>query len=179
MKNIFLLWLTLFIGTALNAQPSITSFLGIPVDGSKPDMISSLVSKGFAYDSIHDQLIGQYCGSDVYVMPVTNNGRVYRIYVQDRAICRAADIKARFNGLCRKFGQDSDYSADNQSTEIAPSVDIASQIKYHDKVFRASYYQHGDKSNPVWFMITERYGRYYISMYFDNLRNLPDDSEQI
>ena len=41
----------LTISTILYAQKDVTQFLGIPVDGSKSEMIQKLKAKGYRYNS--------------------------------------------------------------------------------------------------------------------------------
>lgn len=67
---------------SMYAQSDVTKFLGIPVDGFKPDMIRALKAKGFV-SSITDKdiLEGEFNGTQVNVYTATNNNKVYRIMV--------------------------------------------------------------------------------------------------
>ncbi len=47
MKRIFLLVVLLTTSISLFAQKDVTKFMGIPVDGLKPEMIQNLKEKGF------------------------------------------------------------------------------------------------------------------------------------
>ena len=71
-----LLFLSLFSFLTISAQRDVTKFLGIPVDGSKTDMIQKLKSKGFDYISKSDMLTGQFNDYNVEISIVTNNNRV-------------------------------------------------------------------------------------------------------
>ena len=84
----------------LSAQQDITTFLGIPIDGFKPDMITKLKSKGF---SGQDILTGEFNGTNVNLHIVTNNNKVYRIMLADENGLNESDIKIRFNNLCQQF----------------------------------------------------------------------------
>lgn len=47
MKKLLLLAAVLMLSIAMNAQEDVTKFLGIPVDGTKSEMIKKLLKKGF------------------------------------------------------------------------------------------------------------------------------------
>lgn len=80
MKKLFTLTFLLLLSVAAWAQKDVTRFLGIPVDGTKSEMIRKLKEKGFrssSYDS--DILEGEFNGRDVSIHVATNNNKVYRI----------------------------------------------------------------------------------------------------
>ena len=84
MKKILSLAVLLVFSLAMYAQKDVTKFLGIPVDGTKSEMIKKLKEKGFTstlYDK--DVLEGEFNGVDVNISVVTNNNKVYRIFVAD------------------------------------------------------------------------------------------------
>ena len=101
MKKLALIITTLLFSVSVFAQEDVTKFLGIPIDGFKPEMIKKLKAKGFVehpYSS--DVLVGEFNGRDVEVSVVTNNNKVYRIFLRDRYASSETDIKIRFNTLC-------------------------------------------------------------------------------
>ena len=54
MKKLLFAAMMMLFATTANAQKDITKFLGIPIDGTKAEMIQKLKAKGFtskAYDS--------------------------------------------------------------------------------------------------------------------------------
>ena len=51
-------------------------FMGIPVDGTKSEMISKLRGKGFSYNRNTDELSGRFNGRNVILKVVENNGKV-------------------------------------------------------------------------------------------------------
>ena len=101
---------------AQETQNDVTTFLGIPVDGYKPQMIQKLKSKGFVIEQGVDALTGEFNGTNVNVFIVTNNNKVYRIMLCDAITQDEANIKIRFNKLVSQFEKnpryitDSDYS---------------------------------------------------------------------
>ena len=68
MKKLLSLVLLLACSAVSYAQNEVTQFLGIPVDGSKSEMIQKLKAKGFRYDSELDCLKGEFNGRDSYIL---------------------------------------------------------------------------------------------------------------
>lgn len=228
MKKFLLLMLMLVSMTAAAQKKDVTKFLGIPVDGTKAEMIQKLKAKGFQYNSAKDYLTGEFNGHDVNVYVGTNNNKVWRIMVCDANECSETDIKIRFNNLCSQFAKnDQKYMPLNlgeKDYKIPEDEDISYEMSIHNKRYDASYcqsldpeyidtlavqqelrtrilqkYTQEELDNPtekqqeeiqntiqqesmkfvfemvekklVWFMISENYGSYYITMFYDNEYN--------
>ena len=217
MKKILLFLVLCFISIFSMAQTDVTKFLGIPVDGSKSEMIRKLKTKGFKQSpDVADVLIGKFNGIDVNVYIVTNNDKVCRIAVYDKNTMNETDIRIRFNVSCEKFKNNSKYcSLSEEEPKIKEDENISYEMSVHNKRYEADFYQILDttttnykeefkylvlskytkeqivseeilqdiykmKNNyvrdkvtkkPVWFMICEYYGKYYIAMFYDNEYN--------
>ena len=169
---------------ALYAQDSVvTRFLGIPVDGTKAEMIRKLKAKGFtssAYDS--NTMKWEFKGRNVNIAVVTNNNKVWRIMVSDENDLGEADIKIRFNELCAQFERNSRYRALSLDQSLSDSEEIGYGIRLYNKRYEAVFYQKesadadlslSDYMRSVWFMIGEglRYNKFKILMYYDNEYN--------
>lgn len=142
MKRLLTLSMLFVCVTALFAQNDVTKFLGIPVDGSKSEMIQKLKAKGFRYDREMDCLEGEFNGRNSYIFVATNNDKVYRIMVKDATSSNETNIKIRFNTLCRQFGNNKKYqSASSESYIIPEDEDIAYNMSINDKRYQASYFQ--------------------------------------
>lgn len=148
-KKLFFVLLVLFgITLSLSAQThdnqqkstSVTKFLGIPIDGTKKEMIQKLINKGYEYDSNYDCLEGEFNGYKVKLHVVTNNNKVYRILVEDARYISETDIKIRFNRLCKQFSNNERYIS-LKNYEIPDEEDISYEITVHNKRYEASYYQ--------------------------------------
>ena len=220
MKKLLSIAVLLFTSLSLFAQSDVTKFLGIPVDGFKPDMIRALKEKGFV-SSITDKdiLEGEFNGTQVNVYIATNNNKVYRIMVYDAKTMGETDIKIRFNRLCDQFSNNKNYiELDEDGQKIPDDENIRYEISVHDKRYEAIFYQVPNTTDtlalqndmkafaltkyseeqlanptpeiqedivkmafdftmqrmtmkPVWFMISEHYGKYYITMFYDNEYN--------
>ncbi len=124
-------------------QQEVTKFLGIPVDGSKAEMIRKLKEKGFTPSPLRgDVLEGEFNGAEVNVYVATNNNKVWRIMVADKNHVGGTDIKIRFNNLCRQFQENEKYlSASLSGFTIPADEDIDYEITVHDKRYEAVYAQ--------------------------------------
>ena len=72
----------LICSIALHAQNDVTRFLGIPVDGTKYEMIQKLKAKGFQSTPFDkDVLTGEFNGTDVNIYVVTTNNKVGQSWV--------------------------------------------------------------------------------------------------
>lgn len=223
MKIFLVTFIQLLLSVSVNAQKDITQFLGIPIDGYKPEMIKKLKDKGFVVStSKKDALVGEFNGTKVNIYIVTNNNKVCRIMVSDVNMIDEGDIKIKFNNLCKQFQNNKKYmsaSLSDSSYTISGDEDISYEISVNSKRYQAAFYQLPTKeldsmvlkkevnelflkkytqeqiSNPteetknnmlkdaysymidrfskkvVWFMINELYGKYYISMFYDNEYN--------
>lgn len=141
MKKLLTLITIAVISFSVNAQKDVTTFLGIPVDGTKAEMIQKLKAKGFtstSYDK--DILEGEFNGTKVDVHIGTNGNKVYRIMVADANTTNESNIRIRFNNLCRQFEKNGKYYAiENQ--EIPDDEDISTQMSIYSKRYEASFFQ--------------------------------------
>ncbi len=199
------------------AQQDVTQFLGIPIDGSKPEMVRKLKEKGFRDDPVTNALVGDFNGTKVNLLVVTNNNKVCRIMVADANQVDERAIQIRFNRLCEQFANNPKYVS-LQDYKILENEDISYEIAVNKKRYEAIFYQRstvtdtvtikekiqsiilskytkeqlanpteeirseiiklsmeyvmeGYSKRPVWFMISDYYGKYYITMFYDNEYN--------
>ena len=216
MKNLLLSVALMIVSISSYAQEKdVTKFLGIPIDGTKSEMIAKLKGKGFTQVNYDQNIIleGEFNGREVYIFVVTNNRKVYRIMVADKNRISETDIKIRFNILCQQFSNNDKYLSLGDHT-IPENEDISNKIllgkryqasyyqvdkefiaksllgKYtkeqlentdslniEDQIYIAEAYQNGSAHKQVWFMITEDLGKYYISIYYDNVLNMANGDD--
>lgn len=196
------------------AQKDVTQFLGIPVDGSKSEMIQKLKDKGYTISPYKkDVLVGEFNGIEVNIHIATNNNKVCRIMVADANTIGETEIKIRFNKLLQQFNNNIKYLSLPDSTmskyNIPEDEDISYELSVKNKRYEAVFFQKTadydslatemsillkkgtlteadterlsvilkkitDSNNfkkIVWFMISELYGKYSITMYYDNEYN--------
>jgi len=219
-KNLVIFFIIQISTISLYSQKDVTQFLGIPVDGTKQEMIKKLRDKGFSIDQNYkDVLVGEFNGINVELHIVTNNNKVCRIMVCDANTMSERDIKIRFNILCQQFQDNKKYiPASLMGYELSISENISYEMTVNKKRYEAIFYQlpayldtiafakeiqdillskytKEQLSNPteelqtelaikwslyalekyskkaVWFMISEIFGKYYITMFYDNEYN--------
>ncbi|MBQ7964425.1 MAG: hypothetical protein IJ288_07665 [Alistipes sp.] len=143
MKKLSMLVVLLTMALTTFAQEKdVTKFLGIPVDGTKAEMIAKLKEKGFTQVDYDGDIVleGEFNGQDVYVLVVTNNRKVYRIMVADKNELGEIDIKIRFNKLCQQFSENDKYLPLDDFT-IPENEDISDKILLYNKRYQAAFYQ--------------------------------------
>lgn len=218
MRRILSVAILLVISVSLFAQKDVTKFMGIPIDGFKPEMIQKLKEKGFVSSASDKNILeGEFNGSQVTIHVVTTNNKVSRIGISDVNYVDETDIRIRFNRLCQQFKSNSQYTSLDDYT-IPEDEDISYEMKVNNKRYEAVFYQnpvitdsiamanelkeillqkYSEKElenptediktditkmgvsyamdliskKPVWFIISDFYGKYYITMFYDNEYN--------
>jgi hypothetical protein len=146
LKHLHLALLILIFPVKLFAQKDVTQFLGIPIDGYKPEMIKKLKEKGFKSSPTNKEiLIGEFNGSDVDIHIVTNNNKVCRIMVADAVNSSEGDSKIRVNKLCQQFHSNTRYISISDSAiskyYISESEDISFEMSVNQKRYEAVFFQ--------------------------------------
>ena len=218
MRRILSVAILLVISVSLFAQKDVTKFMGIPIDGFKPEMIQKLKEKGFVSSASDKNILeGEFNGSQVTIHVVTTNNKVSRIGISDVNYVDETDIRIRFNRLCQQFKSNSKYTSLDDYI-IPEDEDISYEMKVNNKRYEAVFYQnpvitdsiamanelkeillqkYSEKElenptediktditkmgvsyamdliskKPVWFIISDFYGKYYITMFYDNEYN--------
>ncbi len=174
----------LVLSISMYAQREVTKFLGIPVDGTKSEMIQKLKAKGFEEIPGSDgALSGEFNGSEVILYVHTNNNKVWRIALMDLYVVDEAKIKVRFNRLCHQFSNNPKYvPAYDEDFILSDDYDISYEISVHQKQIEASFFQKASmieddedlEKRGVWFVIAKdesNYGKYRIFMFYENRDN--------
>jgi hypothetical protein len=173
MKKISVFVLTLVFFFNLFAQKNVTTFLGIPIDGTSKDMIQKLKDKGFTYSHKEDALLGLFNGETVAIDIHTQGDKVWRLVIEDMTTRSEEQIIARFNALVKQFEDDSNYMPYEARQSIRQDENLAYDMSERGLIYRAGFYQKGDSwrikdERFVWFMIVKIYSRYKIVMYYEN-----------
>lgn len=114
-------------------------FLGIPVDGSKEDMIKALKSKGFKYDEQEDYLSGRFNGKDVEVMISTNHDLVDRVFVSYVTVDESQIIN-QYNTLLKQFKNNSKYIELVDNKPIDEKENISYEMTIHHNDYQAAFW---------------------------------------
>ena len=174
-KTMSILFLLLLSISVCAQQKDVTRFLDIPIDGSKSEMICKLKAKGFEsnpYDK--ETLTGEFNGVDVNVHVVTNNNKVYRIFVADAVSQSVGDIVVRFNNLCRQFENNGKYAYFEDFT-ISDDEDVRYEMTVNNKRYEAIYYQVPSDTaaliNEIRTSVMKNYTEEQISKFTDEQKN--------
>lgn len=223
LLTILLLILSTLLAAAQSNNAGTLKFMGIPIDGTKKNMITQLKAKGFWYDTYNHCLKGQFNGKDVMIYVVTNHNVVDRIYVA-YPLESESQVITEYNILLDQFNRNKKYIANENNEMIPADEDLSYEMTVRNKKYGASFFyvspdlfseeeidqihQLNDKmtgmsfeeiqameqamSDPlqinmtqwmsllygnVWFTIHERYGKYQIGIYYDNLKNRPNGED--
>ncbi len=109
-------------------------------------MVKKLKNKGFRYNVTKECLEGEFNGRDVELHLVSNNNKVYRVFIKDAIGVDESEIKVRFNRLCNQFKKNEKYIPANfeGKYELNENEDISYEMLVHKKRYEASYYQLGE-----------------------------------
>jgi len=146
MKKLFSIAVLCMLFSAACAQSDVTTFLGIPVDGTKTEMIQKLMAKGYTAIPNEEDMIamsGIFNGEPVYIyVNVNNNNEVFSINIIDCNGRNEKDIKNRFNFLCGQFDDNEKYERSVKDEYYIPKKEkITRGMVKREKVYGASYYQ--------------------------------------
>ncbi len=164
--------------TSFAQQKDVTSFLGIPVDGTVLSMKQKLVSKGFVPKKVgtYEFLEGEFNGTDVHVHIGTNNNKVYRIMLADKNTVDEAQIKIRFNNLVSQFENNKRYISLGKYT-LSDEEDISYEMTVHNKDYEAAFYQVPNMEKADTLALQEKVRNELLSKYTE--AELKNPSEEI
>lgn len=108
MKKILFI-LIMCIAALTACKQNTIKFLGIPVDGTKQEMMEQLQTKGFKYDSVNDCLIGEFNGMESNIFFATFNNKVCRVMVTNKTPLNSFNADIRFNNFVEQFTNNEKY----------------------------------------------------------------------
>ncbi len=164
--------------TSFAQQKDVTSFLGIPVDGTVLSMKQKLVSKGFVPKKVGttEFLEGEFNGTDVRVYIATNNNKVCRIMLCDENYQNETNIKIRFNKLVSQFVNNKRYISLDKYT-LSDEEDISYEMTVNKKNYDAVFYQVPNKMEIDTLALQEKVRNELLSKY--TVEELIKPSEEI
>lgn len=164
--------------TSFAQQKDVTSFLGIPVDGTVLSMKQKLVSKGFVPKKVGttEFLEGEFNGTDVRVYIATNNNKVCRIMLCDENYQNETNIKIRFNKLVSQFVNNKRYISLDKYT-LSDEEDISYEMTVHNKSYEALFYQVPNMEKADTLALQKKVRNELLSKY--TVEELKNPSEEI
>ncbi|MDE6490699.1 MAG: hypothetical protein K2L49_06020 [Muribaculaceae bacterium] len=148
MKQLIMGIVIAMFSVCASAQKDVTRFLGIPVDGTKAEMIQKLKAKGFRPSTYNKEILeGEFNGRNVYLGVVTNGGKVWRVAMFDAVNSDEQAIKTRFNTLYYQFNNNSKYfTLSGYANTIPDDEDISYQMTVNNKPYEAAFFQSLDST---------------------------------
>lgn len=141
MKRLFTLVALCLLSIVAFAQKDVTKFLGIPVDGTKTQMIQKLKAKGFVYNQQKDILKGEFNGEQVEISVQTQGNKVWRLAVSDVKGRDEGQIKIRYNKLINQFKNNENYMAISENEVLSEDEDIQYKMIVDNKQYQTAFYQ--------------------------------------
>lgn len=170
MKKILFILIMCFVTMTTFAQNTI-KFLGIPVDGSKKEMIMKLEAKGYEYNSSFDCLVGEFNGEQSVIVIQTVNNKVWRIAIINGSPCNETNAKIKFNNLFNQFSNNEKYVL-LSGKEISDSDDISYEMIANDKRYDAVFgFKDETINGRVWYMLSNDGLEYNLGLFYENLDN--------
>ncbi len=148
----------LFLAVPGLAQRQVTTFQGVPVDGTREEMAGKLAERGFVpAQGAQGVLRGPFMGGEVDLDIEEAGGRVWRVTLRDVAPGDPSLARERFNALCSRFASDSAYYEGGRAHPIPDGEDIARGME-DGKVYSAGFHQLPEGVSPGDFIagVTER-----------------------
>lgn len=142
MKKILGLIIITIFSLSVYAQKDVTKFLGIPVDGTKSELMKKIQKKGFKKIKFANGkvLSGRFNNRDVNVDVHTNGEKAYRVVVWEKEPTDNRHIRIQFNNLCHQFMNNPNYISQKDWT-IPENEDIAYEMRFNNKTYQAAFYQ--------------------------------------
>lgn len=149
MKKLLTLILLLMVSVEMYAQSNVTTFLGIPVDGTKSSMIQKLQKKGFVYNQKKDLLEGEFNGRQVFIGINTEKGKVYGIGVFNQREYDAVGTSIHYEYLCNQFQNNPKYMIFSEAP-LPESKDLDYEISVNKRIYGTIYLQNPQFNESDW-----------------------------
>lgn len=180
MKKLLTLILLLIASVEMYAQNNITTFLGIPVDGTKSSMIQQLQQKGFIYNQKKDMLEGEFNGEDVFIEIKTQKGKVYAIAVIYHRSHDAKVVKMTYEQLCIQLQNNPKYMVLSEDS-LPESKDLDYEMTINKRLYSSCYIQNpqfneSDKNRLVMVSLIRTID-YTIGITYINVLNMANGED--
>lgn len=179
MKHSLTIVLSLLLTLTMSAQSNITTFMGIPVDGTKESMTMKLLKNGVEKRG-RDLMIDDVLGTSYFIRLMTNKGKVYRISMTEAKGTEDMNtIINKFYSIVEEYKENTQLYCELEPNHpvMAENDEIKKQY-IKDGCYLAEFFQQADPqlySRRIGIQITDKYGDYRIERLYDNVHNMPED----
>ena len=147
MKRIAFLFCMLVLSVALYAQQEVTKFMGIPVDGTKSEMIAKLKAKGLTWYPAKDCLTGIFNCRKVTLYIYVNGDKVWRVAVLYADEMDNINTINTYNHLLSLFENNGKYYSQRDNQAIEEGTDLHYEIEINKNQIQNTFYQRSQKMN--------------------------------
>lgn len=179
MKHTLTIIIILLLSLTAAAQGNITTFMGIPVDGTKDAMTQQLLKNGVKHKG-NDLVASNIEGKTYLIRLETHKGKVYRVsMVETKGTEDVNRILARYEALIEEYRENTSMYCEyeyNPPVNYKHANDFEKYI--HDGCYYAEFFQAADPqlySRRMAFRITDEFGDYRIEWLYDNIFNMPTE----
>lgn len=172
MKKVLIAMAVLLVSVTAAAQ-DVTTFMGIPIDGTVESVKSKLKAKGFK-DIGDNALKGRFFGSEAWVAVFGEKGLANAvflvIYCSDDEDYAKLSYNMIFDGL-----KDCGRYVYLKGEKIGKNVNLLRELLEADDNSLSSYFlQNGNEDSPVVVSVEYKKGEYEIHMIYYNEKNRYD-----
>lgn len=124
-----------------SSQDDPTTFLGIPIEGTRRNMEQRLLEAGFVLMD-DNSFAGVYNDEPVVIIIHTYNRKVCRLEVRESGEGMDENTaKARFNSLVRMYLEDKDYISLPGNHNIPDNESVMEGLRFKNKLYQAVFAQ--------------------------------------
>ena len=205
-KRKLVVTLLMFMTLTLNAQDNVMKFMGIPINGTKAEMISKLEAKGFAPEQIEIDLEnaqnevirlggeisegrvrerdgeyflhGYFDGKRCKVVISSYNNKVYQIMVVIEDAYNELNGKIQFNLYVDQLNKKYTNPLDYDFS-IDLERDLSAPYDNNIRAFFTAAYDENDKPHGMVALELShpRYKEFYIALRYYNADNMPNGDD--
>ncbi len=175
MKKIITTALMTSLLLTANAQKSITTFMGITVDGSVKEMRQQLLKNGFQ-EADKGIMKGQINGDGYFLFITADNEKVSQLaLVEEKGTNDVRTIIDKYNRLIEEYRENKYYTEYEHNNTIALESKNTCSNYIHSGWYYAEFFQvceQQEYSRRISLRISDEFGDYRIITTFDNIYNM-------
>ena len=179
IRNILII-LSLILTLTAAAQTDVTTFMNVPVNGTRTSMVRKLLKAGL-----------KKAGKDLLLEDVDGKSFIVTLQTNGKEVCRVTMTPTRgtgdvflavqmYNTLIECYRRDCGYCEKEYNREalMADSLNWKRYIK--QGMYYAEFFQAADPQmyvKRVSFRLTEKNGEYCIERRYDNIYKIPNNNQ--
>lgn len=126
-------------------------FLGLPIGGTKKQMMEALKTRGFNIDYGNESMTGMFNGEEVKLFLTTNHGIIDKIKVIYPYCSEENDTRIKYNMLLSRFNRNAKYICVNPRAEVPIDEKIYWKLEENNNTYDAIYfYLHPEVNAKDW-----------------------------